>query len=169
MRDHIESEELRRVGFFATYEASNLGADQIEWPHLFLGLIREAKSVIRSFLGSYQAVLGLSLKIRETIPSRPRVRTSFEIPMAADCKTLVQFADRDTLGQRRHEAPLEVLLVSMLKNQPDWFRPYGLDSEVFAKAFAYPPVLEGSSEEECRYEPQGVGDLQTTRAFGQCP
>jgi hypothetical protein len=138
--DRNENELLRRVAFFARYEASTLGARQIEWPHLFLGLMREGRPVLRNFFGSHEACVGLGLKIRESLPSRPSVSTSVDIPMAADCEAFIKYAARQTLGQSRRDAPLEVLFVTMLKNQPDWFRQYGFDSEIVAQSFSYPPA-----------------------------
>ena len=140
VRENVKSELLRRVVFFARYEASNVGAERIEWPHLFLALMREGRPLLRNFLGSHQSVVGLRLSIEENMPARPRVSTSVDIPMPAECMNLIEFADRQTLGHRRPEAPLEVLFVSMLKTQPDWFRKYGLDGEAVAAAFPYPAV-----------------------------
>jgi hypothetical protein len=124
----------------ARYEASTLGAEQIEWPHLFLGLMREGRSLVRNFLGSHEAVVGLGLKIRETMSVRPKVSTSLEIPLSADCQSLIMYADREASGERRPEAALEILFVSMLKNQPEWFRQYGLDSEFVASTLSYPAL-----------------------------
>jgi hypothetical protein len=136
--EQSENELLRRVAFFARYEASTLGANQIEWPHLFLGLMREGRPILRNFFGSDEAYVGLGLKIREGLPVRPSVSTSLDIPMAADCESFIKDAARRTLGQARRDASLEVLFVIMLKNQPDWFRQYGLDSETIAASFSYP-------------------------------
>ena len=138
--DETGNELLRRVAFFARYEASTLGARQIEWPHLFLGLMREARPIFRNFFGSHEACVGLSLKIGESLPARPSVSTSLDIPMSPDCEALMKYAARQTLGQARRDAPLEVLFVTMLKNQPDWFRQYGLNSETVAASFLYPPA-----------------------------
>jgi hypothetical protein len=124
----------------ARYEASALGAEQIEWPHLFLGLMRAGRSLIQNFLGSHEAVVGLSLKIRETMPVRPKVSTSLDIHMAADCQSLIMYSAQQASGELRSEAVLEILFVSMLKDQPDWFRQFGLDSEVVAAALSYPAL-----------------------------
>jgi len=59
--------------------------------------------------------------------------------MAADCEAFIEYEACQTLGQSRRDAPLEVLFVTMLKNQPDWFRQYGFDSETVA-ASLYPPA-----------------------------
>jgi hypothetical protein len=138
--EQTENEFLNRVAFMARYEASTLGAGQVEWPHLFLGLMREGRSLVQNFVGSHQAVVGLSLKIRETMPVRPKVSTGIRIPMAADCQSFLTYAAQQVSGERRPEAALEVLFVSLLKNQPDWFRQYGFDSEVVASALSYPTL-----------------------------
>jgi hypothetical protein len=138
--DWSENESLRRVAFFARYEASALGASQIEWAHLFLGLMREGRPIFRDFFGSHEAYVGLGLKVRESLPTRPSVSTSVDIPMAADCAAFIEDAALGTSGEPRRDAPLEVLFVRMLKDQPDWFRQYGLDSETIAASFLYPPA-----------------------------
>lgn len=60
----------RRVAFFARYEASTLGAKQIGWPRLSLGLMREGTPIFRNFFGSHEACVGFGLKIRESLPAR---------------------------------------------------------------------------------------------------
>jgi ATP-dependent Clp protease ATP-binding subunit ClpC len=94
--EQSENELLRRVAFFARYEASTLGTRQIEWPHLFLGLMREGRPVLRNFFGSHEAYVVLGIRIRESLPAQPSVSTSVDIPMAEDCEALIKDAARRT-------------------------------------------------------------------------
>jgi hypothetical protein len=50
------TEKARRAGFFARYEASQVGSPYIETEHLLLGLLRENKALTDRFLRSDASV-----------------------------------------------------------------------------------------------------------------
>ena len=95
------TERARRTIFFARFEASRSGSKEISPEHLFLGLLREA----RTLLG------GLPVeKIREEIeggfPRREKLATSVDLPLNLAAKRiLTQGAEQaDALSHRQIDA-----------------------------------------------------------------
>jgi len=87
----LYTEPARRAIFFARYEASQYGSPKIESEHLLLGLLREGKKhapVLRQ--------IGRRELIRKEIESRiipgARISTSVQLPLSAECRSILQHA-----------------------------------------------------------------------------
>ena len=90
------SERARRVVFFARYEASQLGARQIETEHLLLGLLREDPALMKRLLSSDESVQDLRVKIEEQHRiDQPKASTSVEMQLSDDTKWALDFASEE--------------------------------------------------------------------------
>jgi hypothetical protein len=159
-RAKVKSELLHRVAFFSRYEASQNGSERVQWPHLLLGLLREATPLAENFLGSTEAVNGLRRDIEKSIPlPGPKRSASCDFPMDPDVISLLEFADKQTRPERR-QGPLEALFASMVKSKPEWFSQYGLDADALEASFRYPgldfPAMVPEAPPVVRLEFQGV-------------
>jgi len=95
------TDEARRVIFFARYEASRLGSPILETEHLWLGLLREYKKVVRRLAPRVTA---------ETVHERlmhhglngQRISMTVEMPLSDEAKRALAFAtaEADSRGQQ---------------------------------------------------------------------
>lgn len=96
------TEKARRVIFFARYEASQYGSSYIETEHLLLGLLREDQVLTRTFLGQSNIQVEIRAEIERHITRRERISTSVEVPLAVECKKVLNMAaeECERLGHR---------------------------------------------------------------------
>jgi enamine deaminase RidA (YjgF/YER057c/UK114 family) len=112
------TERARRVLFFARYEASQLGRSSMETEHLLLGLIREARGVMRLVFTRS----GLSLDvIKKEIESRTifqeTIPTSVELPFSDELKRVLQYAAEEADRLLHHYIGTEHLLLGILREE----------------------------------------------------
>jgi hypothetical protein len=86
------TEKARRTIFFGRYEASQFGSPYIESEHLLLGLLREDKSLVNTFLHSHAAVESIRRQVEERTVIREKVSTSVDLPLSNDCKRILAYA-----------------------------------------------------------------------------
>jgi len=108
-------EKARRVIFFARYEASQLGAHQIESEHLLLGLLREDRFLFRHLMPSGWAIESVRRKIEFGAPIREMVSTSVDMPLSTESKNVLTYAveEADSLGDAHIET--KHLLLGILR------------------------------------------------------
>jgi hypothetical protein len=148
------TERARRSVFFARYEASLLGSPSIEPEHLFLGILREDKTI-----ASLPSIPGLD-QIRQDIEGRQtrreKISTSVDLPMSHAAKRSLSYAaeEADQL-EHRHIDGVHLML-GLLRLEPsvaaDMLGPHGIDYE-FVKANAR--ARRGELLPERTSEPQG--------------
>jgi ATP-dependent Clp protease ATP-binding subunit ClpC len=104
------TEKARRVIFFARYEASLLGSNLIEPPHLLLGLLREDKGLFVTLLGSPKPfknpgeLMGLKA-------SGENVSTSVDLPVSpASQRVLIFAAEESERLNHEHVTPGHLVL-----------------------------------------------------------
>ena len=109
------TEKARRVVFFARFEASRYGSPSIETEHLLLGLMREDPGLITTFVGHPDFVAWIREDIEERITLREPISTALEMPLAADCKKVLNLAceEADRLNHRSVETGH--LLIALLE------------------------------------------------------
>jgi ATP-dependent Clp protease ATP-binding subunit ClpC len=109
------TEPARRVVFFARYEASSYGSEQIESEHLLLGLLREERSHGKWFPEQRNVGPEIRAEIEKRITRGEPISTSVEVPLAAECKKILLLAaeSAERLGHRRVET--EHLLIGILR------------------------------------------------------
>ena len=111
------TEKARRVIFFGRYEASLVGAPQIEPEHLLLGLIREDPTLARRvFPTGDQAISSIRARIAAATPSRPQISTSVELPLAYDTKRLLTYAYEESDCLKHRHIGTEHLLLGLLRD-----------------------------------------------------
>jgi len=110
-------EKARRVIFFARYEASQFGADQIESEHLLLGLLREDRFLLRDLMPSGWTVESVRRKIEFGAPTREMVSTSVDMPISSEVKKILTCAaeEADSLGDAHIET--KHLLLGILREK----------------------------------------------------
>jgi hypothetical protein len=96
------TEKARRVIFFARYEASQYGSHSIESEHLLLGVLREDRALMKTFLGPKNAEPEIRAEIERRITRGERISTSVEMPLTEECKKILNFAgeEAERLGHR---------------------------------------------------------------------
>jgi ATP-dependent Clp protease ATP-binding subunit ClpC len=110
------TEKARRIIFFARYEASQFGAEQIETEHILLGLMREDRSLAgRFFNQSHHHAHTIIESIREEIRARTMLRErtsiSVDLPLSVEAKQALAFAaEESTQMGHRHIGPEHLLL-----------------------------------------------------------
>jgi Clp amino terminal domain, pathogenicity island component len=94
------TEKARRVIFFARYEASSYGSQEIDTEHLLLGLLREAKNILSS------TPTLTANEVRKRIDARSfhqaPIPTNIDLPLSPSAQSALKFAadSADHLAQR---------------------------------------------------------------------
>jgi len=90
------TEKARRTIFFGRYEASQFGSPYIESEHLLLGLLREDKSLVNTFLHSYAALESIRKEVEAQTVVREKVSTSVDLPLSNECKGILAYAAEES-------------------------------------------------------------------------
>jgi uncharacterized protein (TIGR02246 family) len=146
----LYTEPARRAIFFARYEASQYGSPKIESEHLLLGLLREGKKhtpVLRQ--------IGRRELIRKEIESRiipsARISTSVQLPLSAECRSILKHAVDSAEHLGHSQVDLVHLLLAILREEKcmaaEILRERGVEASSFREeasrsAEAAPPVVE---------------------------
>jgi ATP-dependent Clp protease ATP-binding subunit ClpC len=108
------TEKARRVIFFARYEASQLGSDYIECPHLLLGLLREDKGLFVKLLGSTRPfanpVESMGLKA-----GPEKVSTSVDLPLSMGSKRVLSHAAEESEALNHEQITTGHLVLGLLR------------------------------------------------------
>ena len=112
----LYTEPARRAIFFARYEASQYGSPKIESEHLLLGLLREGKKHTPAL-----RQIGRRELIRKEIESRiipgARISTSVQLPLSAECRSILKYAV-DSAEQLGHpHVDLVHLILAILREE----------------------------------------------------
>jgi ATP-dependent Clp protease ATP-binding subunit ClpC len=107
------TDEARRVIFFARYEASRLGSPIIETEHIWLGLLRESKKVVKRLAPrvTAEAVHG------RLIHHAQRISMTVQIPLSDGATRVLAgaTAEADSRGQK-HITP-DYLVLALLREE----------------------------------------------------
>jgi len=112
------TEKARRVIFFARYEASHVGASQIEPEHILLGVIRvDRKLAARFFEQTNANVESIRREIEGRATLRDRISTEIDLPLSDGAKRALSFAaeESELLGNRH--IGTEHLLLGLLREE----------------------------------------------------
>jgi len=107
------TEKARRVIFFARYEASNYGSRYIETEHLLLGLLREGP-LAKWFPGESNVESEIRAEIERRITRGERIAVSVEVPISAECKTVLTLAAEWSERLSHRQVDTEHLLIGIL-------------------------------------------------------
>ena len=112
------TEKARRVIFFARYEASQVGALQIEAEHILLGLIREDKTISTRFFNRAQAsVEAIRKDVESRIVLRPRHPQTIDLPLSLEAKRVLAFSAEESERLGNRHIGTEHLLLGLLREE----------------------------------------------------
>jgi ATP-dependent Clp protease ATP-binding subunit ClpC len=112
------TEKARRVIFFARYEASQVGALQIEAEHILLGLIREDKTISNRFFHRAQAsVEAIRKDVEGRIVLRPRHPQTIDLPLSLEAKRVLAFSAEESERLGNRHIGTEHLLLGLLREE----------------------------------------------------
>jgi ketosteroid isomerase-like protein len=108
------TEKARRVIFYVLYEAGQYGSSHIESEHLLLGLLREDKGLLWHFMDAEGSGIDIRAKIEKRVARGECFSTPVEVPLADECKNILNLAveESDRLGHPHVRT--EHLLLGML-------------------------------------------------------
>ncbi|HEY2914349.1 MAG TPA: TIR domain-containing protein [Candidatus Angelobacter sp.] len=111
------TEKLRRVIFFARYEASQFGSPSVEPEHLLLGLLREDKSLTNRFLRSHASVESIRKQIEGHTTIREKVSTSVDLPFGNASKRILAYTAEEAERLSQRHIGTEHLLLGLLREE----------------------------------------------------
>jgi len=109
------TEKARRVIFFARYEASQVGASQIEAEHILLGMLREDRSIAaRFFPAGYADSSLMRSRIERRLVGSRLSSSNVDLPLSTEAKRVLSYAAKESamLGHRHIET--DHLLLGLL-------------------------------------------------------
>jgi ATP-dependent Clp protease ATP-binding subunit ClpC len=113
------TERARRVIFFARYEATEAGYQQIETGHFLVGLVREDKSLfckVREKESQAPVAANIRQAVEEKLPRLGRKESaSIELPLSPECKQILQFATNEAEKLNHRHIGTEHLLLAILE------------------------------------------------------
>jgi ATP-dependent Clp protease ATP-binding subunit ClpC len=111
------TEKVRRVIFFARYEASQVGSPFIETEHLLLGLLREDKTLANRFLRSDVAIESIRKQIEGHTTIREKVSTSVDLPLTHECRRVLAYGAEEAERLSNKHIGTEHLLLGLLREE----------------------------------------------------
>jgi ATP-dependent Clp protease ATP-binding subunit ClpC len=115
------TDEARRVIFFARYEASRLGSPVLETEHLWLGLLRECKKVVRRLAPRVTAEAVHERLMRRGLNlDAQRISMTVDMPLSDDTKRALAgaVAEAESRGQK-HITPDYIILALLREEHPN--------------------------------------------------
>src|SRR5579859_3260831 len=111
------TEKARRVIFFARYGASEFGSPYIEAEHIFLGLMRESKSLMLRLFPNVEDLekIKVELKVRCTVG--PKTDTSVDLPLSNESKRILAYAAEEAERLAHRHIGTEHLFLGMLREE----------------------------------------------------
>jgi ATP-dependent Clp protease ATP-binding subunit ClpC len=112
------TDEARRVIFLARYEASRLGSPVLESEHLWLGLLRECRKVVKRLAPGVSAE-AVHERLARRGPSAERISMTVDMPLSDEAKRALAgaAAEADSRGQK-HITPDYIVLALLREEQP---------------------------------------------------
>jgi len=111
------TDEARRVIFFARYEASLLGSPTLETEHLWLGLLRECRKVVKR-LAPHVTAEAVHERLARGGPNAERTSMAVDMPLSDKAKSAIAgaAAEADSRGQK-HITPDYIVLALLREKQ----------------------------------------------------
>jgi len=169
------TEKARRSIFFARYEASQVGATEIEIEHFLLGVLRED----RVWAGRVP-VEEIRKRILQHFPAKPKISLSVDLPLSHAMKRVLAYGAEEAerfghgwIDTRHH-------LLGILREPSfaaDRLREYGLNEEALRagmrpaphpKAVLLKPAVHGLDElVQSREQMPQLSEAQVARGFDE--
>jgi len=112
------TDEARRVIFFSRYEASRLGSPVLDTEHLWLGLLRESKKVVKR-LAPRVTVEAVHERLLRHSLNAERISMTVDLPLSREARRALDAAtaEADSRGQK-HITPDYIVLALLREEQP---------------------------------------------------
>jgi ATP-dependent Clp protease ATP-binding subunit ClpC len=111
------SERVRRVVFFARYEASQVGSTTIETEHLLLGVFREDKNLTNRVLRNHSSIESIRKEIEGRTTIREKVSPSIDLLLSDECKRILAYAAEEAERLNHRHIGTEHLLLGILREE----------------------------------------------------
>ena len=111
------TEKARRALFFARYEASQFGSPNIETEHLLLGLLSEAHTATKRYLGPEISQESIREQIKAHSVIREASPASADLPFTNECKQVLAYAAEEAERIRDKHIGTEHLLLGLLREE----------------------------------------------------
>ncbi len=148
------TEHARRAIFFARYEASMFGSEQITSGELLLGILREHNALaMRIGIGVVESIRN---ELQPLSPPKQKVSTSVDLPLSNESKRALAYGaeEADALGHKHIDAPHLLLglmrLEESLAAQLLW--KHGIKYAEFRKIVAQEGLAERKTERPAAWQ-----------------
>jgi ATP-dependent Clp protease ATP-binding subunit ClpC len=143
------TEKMRRLVFFAQFQAKRSGSSEVETGHLLLVILREQKKHLNLFMplaNSKDAVcaeIEQVLRIGENILPLDVSSSAMRLPLSEECKRAQTYAQEEADRLWSSRVGPEHLLLGFLREESSFasrvMRKYGAELESIRKGLAAPP------------------------------
>jgi ATP-dependent Clp protease ATP-binding subunit ClpC len=111
------TEKARRAIFFAHYEASQFGSPNIETEHLLLGLLHEAHTADKRYLGPEVSQESIREEIKAHTVIWEKTSISTDLPFTNECKRALAYAAEEAHHLGNKLIGTEHLLLGLLREE----------------------------------------------------
>ena len=108
------TENARKAVFFARYEASQTGSQEIDTEHLLLGIMR-ADGPGSALFPPATTLESVRSRIHKDRPTGPHTSTSADLPVSASCKRVLSYAAEEATRLGDREINTKHLLAGLLR------------------------------------------------------
>jgi ATP-dependent Clp protease ATP-binding subunit ClpA len=162
--------KARRAIFFAHYEASQFGSPNIETEHLLLGLLHEAHTADRRFLGSEISRESIREEIKAHKVMCERTSIGLDLPFTNECKRALAYAAEEAHRLGNKHIGTEHLLLGLLREEDSFaarmLQRRGVELEQIRKEISVSPprIHSGQSDRESlAVSERPVGETETAQ------
>jgi ATP-dependent Clp protease ATP-binding subunit ClpC len=111
------TEKLRRVIFFAGYEARKFGSPCIETEHLLLGLLREDAILHKRFIRPHSSWTVIWKQIEDHTAKREEISAFVDLPFSNECKQVLLYTAEEAGGLSNQHIGTEHLLLGLMRDE----------------------------------------------------
>lgn len=113
------TEKARRVIFYARYEASQFGTQQMETEHLLLGLLQADPEFIARLLREGETAETIRARVHERTPKHPRISTSIDLPLSETFRQVLSDAEQESARLQHDIVGTEHVVIALLLQEHD--------------------------------------------------
>jgi hypothetical protein len=145
------TERARRSIFFARYESSRFGSQEIKAEELLLGILREDKTVaMRLGMGALEAIRN---EVEQLAPKRESVSTSVDLPLSLESQRALAYAAEEAAALDHKHIGAPHLVLGLLRVEDSLaaklLRKHGMEYKLYRRI-----VDQGVPQEVVRERPR---------------
>ncbi len=111
------TEAARKIIFFARYEASQLGSENIDTEHLLLGVFRSDPPLARRVLKDPRQIKSIREQIEKQFSQAGTTSVGGDFPLTQSCKTVMKRAAKEAELAKDHHISTEHLFLALILEQ----------------------------------------------------